>query len=82
MARGALKGTYEDNLAAFLDFVLGQYVTDGEAELDDAKLPSLLQLRYSDMRDASRKLGGLPAVRQAFIGFQRSLYGANSPRPD
>ncbi len=76
-ARNVIRDIYDDKLAAFLEFVLGQYVADGERELDDAKLPSLLQLRYNDVRTAGEALGGLAAVRQAFVGFQRNLYRAN-----
>jgi type I restriction enzyme R subunit len=65
---------YEEHLQAFLDFVLAQYVSHGVSELDDAKLTTLLQLKYSDTGDAIEFLGGAAAIRSAFIGFQRYIY--------
>ena len=61
--------------ADFLDFVLGQYVAEGEEELDTGKLPGLLGLRYGSPADAVRELGTVADIRQAFAGFQRDLYG-------
>jgi type I restriction enzyme R subunit len=60
--------------AEFLDFVLSQYVQEGETELAPEKLPDLLQLKYGSPADAMRKLGTVGAVRAAFRGFQRDLY--------
>jgi type I restriction enzyme R subunit len=42
---------YDAKLQAFLAFVLSQYVKEGVGELDQAKLPHLLELKY---RAASR----------------------------
>ena len=49
---------YDDKLQMFLDFVLGEYVQQGVGELDVAKLPDLLSLRYREVNDAARQLGG------------------------
>jgi type I restriction enzyme R subunit len=65
---------YDEKLQAFLDFVLAQYVKEGVGELDSAKLPDLLELKYHTLNDAAAQLGGVGAVRDAFVGFQRSLY--------
>jgi type I restriction enzyme R subunit len=65
---------YDQKLQAFLDFVLGQYVTQGVGELDQEKLASLLQLKYHSVADASDQLGGVPVIKDTFIGFQRYLY--------
>lgn len=43
-------------------------------ELDIEKLPGLLSLKYHDAAEAAGKLGGVPVIRDAFIGFQRRLY--------
>ena len=46
-ARSASTLPYDDEkLRTFLDFVLGEYVKEGVAELDQAKLPQLLALKY------------------------------------
>ncbi|WP_085899502.1 EcoAI/FtnUII family type I restriction enzme subunit R [Kiloniella majae] len=65
---------YDDKLQAFLEFVLGQYEEQGVQELDQAKLPSLLELKYNSTGDAAIELGGIPRIRDAFVGFQRHLY--------
>ncbi len=66
--------SYDDKLNIFLEFVLGQYEEQGVAELDQSKLPSLLELKYSSVADATKQLGGIPEVRDAFVGFQKYLY--------
>ena len=65
---------YDYKLQAFLDFVLFQYVKEGVGELDQAKLPHLLELKYRAVSDAAAELGGVAQIRDAFIGFQRHLY--------
>ncbi|MCG7354778.1 DEAD/DEAH box helicase family protein [Roseomonas mucosa] len=72
--RPAIAAQYDSKLQAFLDFVLAQYVKDGVSELDQAKLPHLLELRYRAVSDAAAELGGVANIRNAFIGFQRHLY--------
>ena len=64
----------DEKLRTFLDFVLGEYVKEGVAELDEAKLSPLLQVKYGDLNDAARELGGAAKIRAAFVGFQRHLY--------
>ncbi len=66
--------SYDDKLQAFLEFVLGQYEAEGVGELDQGKLPSLLELKYSSTADATKHLGGIPKIRDAFVGFQKDLY--------
>ena len=58
----------------FLDFVLDQYIKAGVRELDQEKLPQLLELKYHDLRDAVADLGNVNAIRTVFIGFQQHLY--------
>ncbi len=65
---------YDAKLQAFLDFVLSQYVNEGVDELDQVKLPHLPQLKYRAVTDAAAALGGVAAIRSAFVGFQRHLY--------
>jgi type I restriction enzyme R subunit len=65
---------YDPKLQEFLDFVLAQYVSQGVGELDQEKLGSLLELRYHTVNDAAAKLGGVAAIRDAFVGFQAYLY--------
>ncbi len=58
----------------FLDFVLDQYIKEGIGELDQGKLPQLLELKYHDIRDAVADLGSVAGIREVFIGFQEYLY--------
>ena len=67
---------YNPKQQEFLNFVLDQYVREGVAELDDAKLPDLLELKYKAIADAKRELGAIKTIRESFIGFQETLYTA------
>lgn len=58
----------------FLEFVLSQYVSEGEEELDSEKLPALLTLKYGSPVDGLRNLGGASDVKEAFRDLQRELY--------
>uniref|UniRef100_A0A1S7LL56 Putative type I restriction enzyme EcoKI R protein. [hsdR] n=1 Tax=Magnetococcus massalia (strain MO-1) TaxID=451514 RepID=A0A1S7LL56_MAGMO len=73
--RKAIFHHYDEKLQTFLDFVLGQYVKEGVHELDAQKLPGLIKARYHTPHDAVAQLGEIATIRDAFIGFQRHLYG-------
>lgn len=60
--------------AEFLDFVLSQYVSEGEGELGAEKLPDLLALKYGSPADALRQLGKPEDVRRSFRDLQQELY--------
>ena len=72
--RARILAGYDDKLAAFLDFVLAHYVAQGEQELDSDKLGPLLTLKYHTLSDAAADLGGIPAIRGGFLGFQPELF--------
>jgi type I restriction enzyme R subunit len=73
--KGSIFAQYgDDKLRAFLDFVLSEYVKEGVGELDQSKLTPLLELKYRAVSDAARELGGIPKIRDTFIGFQKYLY--------
>ena len=71
-------GDYNSKQQEFLNFVLEQYVKEGVDELDDAKLPDLLELKYRAIADAKRELGDIKSIRETFIGFQEHLYQARA----
>jgi type I restriction enzyme, R subunit len=73
-SRPVITARYDAKLQAFLGFVLSQYVSEGVGELDQAKLPHLLELRYRAVSDAALELGGVTKIREAFVGFQAHLY--------
>ncbi len=73
-SRPFITTSYDLKLQAFLDFVLSQYVSEGVGELDQSKLPHLLELKYRAVSDAAAELGGVAKIREAFVGFQAHLY--------
>jgi type I restriction enzyme R subunit len=58
----------------FLEFVLSKYIETGVEELDQEKLPNLLELKYHAISDAAEELGGVDKIRKTFISFQKYLY--------
>ena len=72
--RTIILADYEPSQQEFLDFVLGHYVEQGVTELDEAKLPQLIQLKYHAVADAVSELGSVGEIREMFIGFQKHLY--------
>ena len=65
---------YADKQQQFLSFVLDHYVAQGVGELDQEKLPFLLELKYHSIGDAVAELGSVAEIRDVFIGFQEHLY--------
>lgn len=63
-----------DNQKEFLEFVLAKYIETGVEELDEEKLPKLLELKYHSLNDGAQRLGGVKVIRDTFIGFQKWLY--------
>ncbi|MDP1675340.1 MAG: DEAD/DEAH box helicase family protein [Bacteroidota bacterium] len=74
LAQAAIYNGLDINQKEFLEFVLSKYIETGVEELDQEKLPSLLQLKYHALSDAAAKLGGVDKIRDTFIAFQKSLY--------
>ena len=64
----------DDKQKEFIDFVLAKYIESGFEELDQEKLPRLLELKYRSITDASEELGGVDKIKETFIAFQKSLY--------
>ncbi len=65
---------YDKDIQQFIQFVLDQYIKEGIGELDQDKLPDLLELKYHAVREAADQLGGVARIRDAFVGFQKHLY--------
>ena len=63
-----------DQQKEFLEFVLTKYIERGVEELDEEKLPQLLNLKYHAIADAVDTLGDVDLIRSTFFDFQRSLY--------
>ncbi|MSR87926.1 MAG: restriction endonuclease subunit R [Candidatus Zambryskibacteria bacterium] len=60
----------------FLDFVLSKYEEKGVEELDEDKLPVLLNLKYHAIANAVTALGDVDSIRSIYFGFQKDLYSA------
>ncbi len=58
----------------FVDFVLAKYIETGVGELDQEKLPHLLQLKYHALSDATALLGRTEKILSTFLEFQKHLY--------
>ncbi len=58
----------------FLGFVLSKYEEKGVEELDEEKLPVLLNLKYHAIANAEQLLGNVENIRSIFFAFQKSLY--------
>ena len=58
----------------FLNFVLSKYEEKGVEELDEEKLPVLLNLKYHAIANAEQLLGSVEKIRSMFFTFQKNLY--------
>ena len=75
-AKGKIFEGLNDKQKEFLDFVLAKYEEKGVEELDEEKLPVLLNLKYHAIADAVSALGEVDTIREVFFDFQRDLYSA------
>ena len=73
-AQGKIFSNLETSKKEFIEFVLNQYIASGVEELDQEKLPALLQLRYQSLADAEEHLGSVEQIIKAFVAFQKYLY--------
>jgi type I restriction enzyme R subunit len=64
----------DENHREFIEFVLAKYQERGVEELDEEKLPQLLNLKYHAISDAEKTLGGVDMIRSLFFNFQKELY--------
>jgi type I restriction enzyme R subunit len=80
-SRADILSRYDPKQSEFLDFVLSQYVAEGEEELATDKLPGLLSVKYGSANEGVQALGGSVAdVQRTFRGFQERLYTPKSPK--
>lgn len=63
-----------DKQQEFISFVLSKYIETGVEELDQEKLPVLLQNKYQSLEDAKEILGDVSNISKLFIEFQQHLY--------
>ena len=63
-----------DERRALLLAILSAYEDLGESELASKKLGTFLTARYGSVGEGKKQLGGLPAIKQAFLAMQQALY--------
>jgi type I restriction enzyme R subunit len=73
-AKGKIFEGLEEKQKEFLSFVLSKYEDKGVEELDEEKLPILLNLKYHAIADAEQSLGSVEKIRSIFFAFQKNLY--------
>ena len=73
-AKEEIFNSLDERNKEFLEFVLSQYIEKGVEELEEEKLPSLLNLRYHTVTDAEKILGDVEKIRSTFFEFQKNLY--------
>ena len=73
-ARNNIFNNLDEKQSEFLDFVLSKYEERGVEELDEEKLPILLNLKYQAIANAEQFLGGVDQIRSVFFNMQRDLY--------
>lgn len=72
--KGKILEGLDEKQKEFLEFVLAKYEDRGVEELDEEKLPILLNLKYHAIADAEQSLGEVDQIRAMFFSFQKNLY--------
>ena len=70
----------DEKQTEFLNFVLSKYEDKGVEELDEDKLPTLLNLKYHAISDAEQSLGDVSIIRSMFFEFQKKLYAKSTKK--
>jgi type I restriction enzyme R subunit len=73
-AEATIFALLNDKQKEFISFVLNKYVEVGVDELDNDKLPALLENKYQTLEDAKDILGNLSYISNLFTEFQKYLY--------
>jgi len=74
-AKATIFALMNEKQKMFIDFVLDKYIEAGVTELDQEKLPILLERMFQSQEDGVSELGGdILAIRDMFIEFQKHLY--------
>ncbi len=63
-----------DEMKALLLGILGAYERNGESELASNKLSEFMKARYGSVSEGKNQLGGLAAVKAAYLRLQETLY--------
>jgi type I restriction enzyme R subunit len=76
VSRSIMEDGIEAKQLEFVDFLVSQYVESGVGELDEAKLETLLEIKYADVFQGVKTVGNgeVSKVRNLFLTFQKNLY--------
>jgi type I restriction enzyme R subunit len=79
-SRSIMETGIEANQLEFIDFLVAQYVESGVEELEEGKLETLLEIKYSDVFAGVKAIGNgeVIKVRNLFLTFQKNLYLSHS----
>ena len=59
----------------FLDFLMEQYIKNGEHQFTMENLPTLIDMKYGTAADAMRMLNmSVPDIKKEYVKFQEALY--------
>lgn len=73
-AEATIFALLNDKQREFIAFVLSKYIESGVDELDQEKLPVLLQNKYQSLEDTKAILGDTANISRPFIEFQEHLF--------
>ena len=76
VSRSIMEAGIEARQLEFVDFLVSQYIESGVGELEEGKLETLLEIKYTDVFNAVKVLGDgeVSKVRNLFLTFQKNLY--------
>ena len=76
VSRSIMEPGIEAKQLEFVDFLVSQYIESGVGELEESKLETLLEIKYTDVFNAVKVLGNgeVSKVRNIFLTFQKNLY--------
>ena len=76
LSRSIMEVGIEAKQLEFIDFLVSQYIESGVGELEESKLETLLEIKYTDVFNAIKIVGNgeVSKVRQLFLDFQKGLY--------
>jgi type I restriction enzyme R subunit len=74
IGRAVVNSNYDEKLAEFLNYVLGQYVETGVEDLGRDKLSDYLTIKFGSPVEGAKALGGIEKAIESYIGFQAHLY--------
>ena len=76
VSRSIMETAIEAKQLEFVDFLVSQYIESGVGELEEGKLETLLEIKYTDVFQGIQAVGSgeVSKVRSLFLTFQKNLY--------